>query len=484
MSASAPAGRPRPTKKRVAPGDDDSADASKRTIASVAEAQAAQKAQAEDELEFEDPYGDEMDDEEEELTKAVVKKKAAAKAKKAAAAPTDDAAMEDDDVEEESDVEEEIIDEAEATRIAEEEQAAADAAAKQAKFVWRPTDAMNEDEQLDYDSTAYHLLHRMRVDWPCLSFDVLPDQLGSFRTKYPHTLYMVAGTQADQASRNKVMILKASDLHKTKHDERDEDDDDDDSDSDEEDLDENPTLEEKCFAHPGAVNRIRVCPQMPHIIATHADTANVHLWNIKPYVQSLDAPAAFSLPARAKPLHSFQFASKQEGYSMAWNPHKAGRLIAGDGLKSIHLWEMRDANGAGWSVDAKPFVGHSSSVEDLVWSPSEENVFASASSDKTIRVWDARTKEKCQAWIAAHKQDVNVIDWNTKVQHLLVSGSDDGSVKIVRTHTHTKHTRTSKRRCPVHKSYMITHGWHSRQDRYFLWCSRLVLFCLFSLHNR
>jgi ribosome assembly protein RRB1 len=52
------------------------------------------------------------------------------------------------------------------------------------KFVYRPGfDTMNEDEKLDYDSTTYSLLHRMRVDWPCLSFDVLPDQLGAFRNK-------------------------------------------------------------------------------------------------------------------------------------------------------------------------------------------------------------------------------------------------------------------------------------------------------------
>ena len=256
----------------------------KRTTATVAANAAAKAAQAEDELEFEDPYGDEMDDEEEELKAASATKKkgkaAKAKAKPESKTQEDDVAMEGSSGEDEDDVEEEILDEAEATRLAEAEEAQAELEAKQTKFVWRPTDQMNEDEQLDYDSTAYHMLHRMRVDWPCLSFDVLPDQLGAFRNKYPHTLYMVAGTQADQASKNKVMILKASDLHKTKHDDRDEDDDDD-SESDDDDLDENPTLEEKFFSHPGGVNRIRVCPQLPQIIATHADTAHVHIWDIK-----------------------------------------------------------------------------------------------------------------------------------------------------------------------------------------------------------
>lgn len=443
--------------KRGAAGDDSSsaaaADSNKKGAGVAAPAAAADAADGED-LEFEDPYGDEMEEEEEEVSAA--KKKKAAKGKKAKAvgfAPAaaaaaasstsngDAAMMEDDDEEgEDSEDEEEVLDEATATRLAEEEAAAEEAGEtkRPAKYVWRPgADSLNDDEKLDYDSTAYNLLHRMRVDWPCLSFDVLPDQLGAFRTKYPATLYLVAGTQADQAHKNKVMLLKLSDLHKTKHDERDEEDEGEDSDDDPDDLDDEPILEEKCFNHPGGVNRIRVCPQLPGMVATHADTGKVHVWNVAPYVAALDAPTgagagpaskASAPPAKATPLFTFHN-GVGEGYSMAWSHLKAGRMVTGDGSKNIWNWEMKEG-GTGFVVDAQPFKSHSASVEDLAWSPSEEHVFASASADKTIRIWDRRVKEKCQAWVAAHKSDVNVLDWNARVQNLLVSGADDGSVKV------------------------------------------------------
>ena len=45
------------------------------------------------------------------------------------------------------------------------------------------------------------------VEWPCLSVDLLRDSLGEFRSKYPHTMYVAAGTQADRANKNKVHCL-------------------------------------------------------------------------------------------------------------------------------------------------------------------------------------------------------------------------------------------------------------------------------------
>ena len=57
-------------------------------------------------------------------------------------------------------------------------------------------------------------------------------------------------------------------------------------------------------------------------------------------------------------------------------------------------------------------------------------VFASASADKTVAVWDLRKKNGAMLSVQAHEEDVNVISWNTNVTYLMASGSDDGSFKI------------------------------------------------------
>ena len=50
---------------------------------------------------------------------------------------------------------------------------------------------------------------------PCLSFDILADNLGMSRSDYPHTVFIVCGTQAEKTDRNSVMVVKLSNLTKT-----------------------------------------------------------------------------------------------------------------------------------------------------------------------------------------------------------------------------------------------------------------------------
>lgn len=87
--------------------------------------------------------------------------------------------------------------------------------------------------------------------------------------------------------------------------------------------------------------------------------------------------------------------------------------------------------GGRWQVSAG-WSGHeaNSSVEDLQWSPTEDTVFASAGTDKTIRIWDTREKTKPMLSVTAHDADVNVISWNRLVTYMLASGCDDGTLKV------------------------------------------------------
>ena len=143
------------------------------------------------------------------------------------------------------------------------------------KQVWRPgIDCLADGETLEYDPNAYTMYHSLTTEWPCLSFDILRDTLGEARQRFPYTMFLAAGSQADRSENNKITLLKLSDLHRTggaQADSENEEDEDDDL------VDEDPTLEHINCPHVGGINRLRSMPQQPGIIATMADNSRVNV---------------------------------------------------------------------------------------------------------------------------------------------------------------------------------------------------------------
>lgn len=74
---------------------------------------------------------------------------------------------------------------------------------------------LESDEVLEPHDAVYIMRHSMNVNWPCLSFDVLRDNLGDQRQRFPATAFIVAGTQADVAKNNELSVYKMSSLHRT-----------------------------------------------------------------------------------------------------------------------------------------------------------------------------------------------------------------------------------------------------------------------------
>jgi len=60
-----------------------------------------------------------------------------------------------------------------------------------------------------------------------------------------------------------------------------------------------------------------------------------------------------------------------ECFAFVANP---GTLATGDCRRNIHIWKLD--SGCSFSVNTNPLVGHSRSVEDIQWSPTDANVNA------------------------------------------------------------------------------------------------------------
>ncbi|CAL8471187.1 g10729 [Coccomyxa elongata] len=298
--------------------------------------------------------------------------------------------------------------------------------------VWRPgLDEVGEDEELQYDPSTYDCMHHMSLDWPCLSFDILQDGLGGPRSTFPHTITMVAGTQAANPRQNSLALMKLSNLGQGKHGDKaaKEDDSDDDMSDSNDDEEGNPVMHLRQVALSCGVNRVRAMPQQPGVIAAWGDNGQVSIWDMGMQVNEVtlaeDERAQRGRPQRQEPRHVHRHST--EGFALDWSRAAAGRLASGDCRRGIHVW---DANEKGnWSVSGR-YQGHEDSVEDIQWSPVEGTVFASCSVDKTIRIWDTRGKAVPQLSVTAHATDVNVISWSAQSTFMLASGGDDGALRV------------------------------------------------------
>ena len=193
------------------------------------------------------------------------------------------------------------------------------------------------------------------------------------------------------------------------------------------------------------MNRVRAQPipalaslpplSQPYHVATWAETGKVHIWDIRPLIESLDVPGYQLDRSRTHtPVFTINSHGRSEGFAMDWatsgesNPSGL-RLLTGDIHSKIYL---TTSTPSGFKALSQPFTSHTSSVEDLQWSPPEPTVFASCSADMSIQIWDVRSKGRrsVAGMDMAHESDVNVISWNKTSSYLLLSGGDEGGIKV------------------------------------------------------
>lgn len=217
------------------------------------------------------------------------------------------------------------------------------------------------------------------------------------------------------------------------------DSDDENEDDDDQNLDEDPIVEYKTIAHHGGVNRIRAQPLAPsspvpdvYHVASWAETGKVHIWDVRPLIDSLDIPGfTYDTKRVQTPVFTIDSHGQAEGFAMDWASSGPAslRLLTGDIHSKIYL---TTSSPSGFNALSQPFTSHTSSVEDIQWSPSEPTVFASCSADRTVQIWDVRSKgRKSVAGIEpAHQSDVNVISWNRSATYLLLSGGDEGGIHV------------------------------------------------------
>ena len=112
------------------------------------------------------------------------------------------------------------------------------------------------------------------------------------------------------------------------------------------------------------------------------------------------------------------FGHKKKAHCVAWSCSGA-KLASGSVDQTVRLWTV-DPTGKATDTELK---GHQDAVDQLRWDPLKPDVLGTASADKTVRIWDARTG-KCAHAIETRGENIN-LRWSPDGQHIAVGDKDD-----------------------------------------------------------
>ncbi|KAH8856496.1 Coatomer subunit beta' [Schistosoma japonicum] len=207
-------------------------------------------------------------------------------------------------------------------------------------------------------------------------------------------------------------------------------------------------IKRKLLSRSDRVKSLDLHPTEPWICAALYN-GNVHIWNIEAQ-QLIKTVEVCTNPVRAvkfvarknwivtgsddmqlrvfnyNTLERIQQIEAHSDYirSIAVHPTQPFILTCSDDML-IRLWDWEN----NWTC-AQVFEGHNHYVMSLAFNPKDNNTFASASLDHTVKVWNLGSGTP-NFTLEGHDRGVNCVDYSTSGDKpYLASGSDDRTVKI------------------------------------------------------
>lgn len=162
--------------------------------------------------------------------------------------------------------------------------------------------------------------------------------------------------------------------------------------------------------HTSYVTGVAFHPQHAHQVVSGASDRSVRVWDLTTHscAQTLTGNRAIT-----------DISVNADGLVLSAHPDHC-----------VRLWDPR-AQQAGETVVQRTFSSHKEWVSAVAWHPTTATLFASASYDGTVKLWDARSAVPLHT-LAAHDGKALAVAWRPEQepQVALASGGDDKQLKL------------------------------------------------------
>ncbi|WUR03098.1 histone-binding protein RBBP7 [Vairimorpha necatrix] len=165
-------------------------------------------------------------------------------------------------------------------------------------------------------------------------------------------------------------------------------------------------------------NIVRYNPLAFHLLAARFDKSEVHIYD---YTKHL-ASSTTAEPDIILKGHN------EGGFGLCWNPNIVNELSTAGDDKMICVFDVPESsNEATCKIKLKK---HTKTINEISYNYYNDSILCSVSDDKSIIIWDTKTKNPCSIVKEAHDSDIYSIHCSPLNSFFLCTGSEDNSVKI------------------------------------------------------
>lgn len=172
--------------------------------------------------------------------------------------------------------------------------------------------------------------------------------------------------------------------------------------------------------HQGDVNKALPNPKRNNLIASKTDSGEVHVFD---YHKHKSRPEDSIVKPELKLL-----GHEKEGFGLSWHPTEL-LLASGSNDSKVCVWDLTKKDTSGSLFPILTFTEHTDVCEDVCFSPDNPNLLASVGDDRMFILYDIRDKVKVTSF-EAHLSDINSVDINPLNGHQILTASSDKTVAL------------------------------------------------------